>query len=136
MQGSKMTTPDERPLVLIIEDNQELANALSRLLDKWGFSNLAAGSSGAAIRVLAGRIKNVHALITDYHLQDGFTGIKGAIAVANAIGHPVPTLVTTGSRDLADHPDAFPVLAKPYDPDVLHQWLNFHLERDAAQKHH
>lgn len=66
-----MTNPDERPLVLIIEDNQELANALSRLLDKWGFSNLAAGSSGAAIRDLGGRIKNIQALITDYHLQDG-----------------------------------------------------------------
>jgi CheY-like chemotaxis protein len=131
-------TPDaaERPLVLIIEDNTETASALSMLLDDWGFAYLAAESPADAVRSLGARIKEVQALITDYHLRDGFTGIHGALAVANAIGHPVPTLVTTGFLDLAEYLDTFPVLSKPFDPAVLRQWLNFHLNPDDLEPRH
>jgi CheY-like chemotaxis protein len=125
---------DERPLILIIEDNPVTAGALSMLLEDWGFSHLAADSPAAAVRKLGARIKDVQALITDYHLQDGFTGIKGALALANAIGHPVPTLVTTGFLDIAEYLDTFPVLSKPFDPCVLRQWLSFHLR--ATDRHH
>ena len=126
---------NSRPLVLIIEDNPVTSSALSMLLEDWGFSYLTADSPGAAVLALGPRIKEVQALITDYHLQDGFTGIKGAVAIAKAIGHPVPTLVTTGFLDLAEYLDTFPVLSKPFDPSVLHQWLNFHLHPDAQQRH-
>ncbi len=70
-------------------------------------------------------------MITDYHLLDGFTGVAGAVAIANAIGHPVPTLVTTGFFDLGKNIVTFPVLAKPFDPDVLRQWLSYQIKRDA-----
>ena len=125
---------DPRPLVLIIEDNPVTASALSMLLDDWGFAYLTANLPSNAVRALGSRITEVQALITDYHLEDGFTGIKGAIAVANAVGHPIPTLVTTGFLDLAEYLDTFPVLSKPFDPNVLHQWLDFHLQ-GAQQRH-
>jgi CheY-like chemotaxis protein len=128
-----MTDTEQRPLVLIIEDNEDTARALSMLLEDWGFAHLAAASPAAAVRALGVRVKDVRALITDYHLQDGFTGIKGAIAVAKAVGRPVPTLITTGFLDLAEYLDAFPVLSKPFDPNVLHEWLSFNLKRDGAQ---
>ncbi|WP_088343322.1 MULTISPECIES: response regulator [Rhodomicrobium] len=128
------TTADDRPLVLIIEDNVETANALSLLLEDWGFAYLAAESPAAAVRALGDRITEVQALITDFHLHDGFTGIKGAVAVHNAVGRPVPTLITTGFLDLAETLDSFPVLSKPFDPSVLHQWLSYQMQqRDASR---
>ena len=131
-----MTSTDtERPLVLIIEDNPQTANALSMLLDDWGFAFVTAESPSAAVRLLGARVTEVQALITDYHLQYGFTGIKGAVAVANAVGHPVPTLVTTGFLERAECLDTFPVLSKPFDPSVLHQWLSFHLHPGGEPQH-
>ncbi len=129
-----MNEIDTRPLVLIIEDDRNVACALSLLLDDWGYSFVTAESPKAAVRALGNRLKDVQAVITDYHLEDGFTGIKGAAAVANAIGHPVPTLVTTCFFDVADQIGRFPVLAKPFDPSLLHQWLMFQLE-EALPRH-
>jgi DNA-binding NtrC family response regulator len=137
-QTQNETTPngaDERPLILVIDDDQRMARALSLLLDDWGFAYVTAESPTAAVRSLGPRLKEVRAVITDYHLQDGFTGIKGAAAIVKAIGRPVPTLVTTCFLDLADNLSAFPVLAKPFDPNLLRQWLTYQLENDHSFDH-
>jgi DNA-binding NtrC family response regulator len=128
---SMMTDVEERPLVLIIEDDEETASALSMLLKDWGYAYAMADSAAAAVRALGPHVKEVRALITDFHLEDGFTGITGACAVAKAIGHPIPTLVTTGFVDLEPYlAKSFPVLSKPFDPTVLHQWLSLHIEAE------
>jgi DNA-binding response OmpR family regulator len=129
-----VTAVEQRPLVLIIEDDKNMAEAWSLLLTDWGYSYVAADSAGAAVRALGPRVGEVRAVITDYHLVDGFTGVTGAVAIANAIGHPVPTLVTTGFSELGKNLVTFPVLAKPFDPDVLRQWLSFQIKRDAPSQ--
>ena len=123
-----MKIADDRPLILIIESKQDTANALSMLLEDWGFSYVVADSAGEAILVLGSRLKDIEALITDYDVGDTAAGIGGAITVANAIGHPVPTLVITGFTELAEHLEPFPVLSKPFDPSRLHQWLRAQLQ--------
>jgi CheY-like chemotaxis protein len=125
-----MTDVEERPLVLIIEDDPETASALSMLLQDWGYSYIAADSADAAVRALGPHVKEVRALIADFHLEEGFTGVTDACAIAKAIGHPIPTLVTTGFLDLQPYLRSFPVLSKPFDPTVLHQWLSSHLSAD------
>ena len=50
------------------------------------------------------------------------------MAVAKAIGHPVPTLLTSALLERVEYLDAFPVLSKPFDPSLLHQWLSSHLD--------
>jgi DNA-binding response OmpR family regulator len=126
-----VTAVEQRPLVLIIEDDKNMAEAWSLLLTDWGYDYVAASSPGAAVRALGPRVSEVQAVITDYHLLDGFTGVRGAVEIANAIGHAVPTLVTTGFFDLAKNIVTFPVLAKPFDPDVLREWLSYQIKRDA-----
>lgn len=134
--SNQTTGADPRPLILVIDDDQRMARALSLLLDDWGFDNVTAESPCAAVRSLGARLSEVRAVITDYHLQDGFTGIKGAAAIVKAIGRPVPTLVTTCFLDLADNLSAFPVLAKPFDPNLLRQWLTYQLENDQTFHRH
>jgi CheY-like chemotaxis protein len=131
-----MADAKERPLVLIIDDDAKIAGALSLLLDDWGYDYVTAPSPGAAVIKLGQRLDDVQAVITDYHLEDGFTGIKGAVAVTNAIGRPVPTIVTTCLLDLAESVTAFPVLAKPFDPSLLHQWLIYNLDIDSSGTAH
>jgi CheY-like chemotaxis protein len=125
---------ETRPLVLIIEDDKNLAEAWALLLADWGYSHVAAESPGAAIRALGARLGEVRAVITDYHLVDGFTGVTGAVAIGNAIGHPVPTLVTTGYFDLGKNIVTFPVLAKPFDPEILREWLHYQIKAEAPSQ--
>ena len=35
----------------------------------------------------------------------------------------VPTIITTGHSDFAAISGPFPVIRKPFDPDILHAWL-------------
>ena len=59
-------------------------------------------------------------------------GIKDALAIASAIGRVVPTIVTTGYGDFATIAGPFPVIRKPFDPNILHGWLNHKLGRVMA----
>ena len=122
-----MPATSSRPLVIIIENDRTMADALGMLVHDWGFGVISAPSAKEVVRALGPAIKDVSAIITDYHLDEGFTGIKGASALAQAIGHKVPTIVTTGHAVLAEHADVFPVLSKPFDPGVLHRWLTDHV---------
>lgn len=127
-----MLDAETRPLILILENDGRLAVALTILIEDWGFTPIAANSASAAARALGPRVQEVNAIIADYHLDDGFTGINGARALALAIGHAVPTIVTTGHAILAEHADAFPVLSKPFDPSILRHWLEAHVTRATA----
>ncbi len=119
-----MPATSSRPLVVVIENDRTLAATLGMLLHDWGFTVVSAPSAREAVRALGSKIRDIRAIITDYHLDDGFTGIKGAQAITQAIGHEVPTVITTGHPVLAEHQDVFPVLWKPFDPAILHRWLD------------
>ena len=127
-----MAKSAERPLVVIIENDGQLADAMALLVHDWGFEAIPAGSATVAVRALGSRLSDVRAIIADYRLDDGFTGIKAATSIAKAIGHPVPTIMTTGHALLADHAGAFPVLSKPFDLSILRRWLDDHVNRTAA----
>ena len=59
------TGAGERPLILVIDDDQRMARALSLLLDDWGFAYVTAESPTAAVRSLGPRLKEVRAVITE-----------------------------------------------------------------------
>lgn len=97
-----MTAESERPLVVVIENERRLAEALCFLIEDWGYVCMAAPSSKALARALGPRLSNVKAMIVDYYLDDGFTGDKAAAALAAAIGTQVPTIMTTAHTAFAD----------------------------------
>lgn len=127
-----MAAAELRPLVLVLENDGRLAIALTILIEDWGFTPVTANSASAAARALGPRVQEVNAIIADYHLDDGFTGINGARVLTLAIGRSVPTIVTTGYAVLAEHANAFPVLSKPFDPSILRRWLEDHVDRAAG----
>jgi DNA-binding NtrC family response regulator len=127
MTAANVERRPERPLILILEDDNSLAIALEVLLADWGFRPFLAASPAAAARALGMRMRDVDAIIADYHLDDGFTGIKGAKELSRAVGREVPTIVTTAHAMMAEHANAYPVLAKPFDPQILRRWLIDHV---------
>ena len=125
-------TTSLRPLVVVIEDDYRSSLALTMLLDDWGFSSLAARCARDVVQTLGNRIFNVSAIITDVEIYEQMRGIKDAIALTSAIGRAVPTIVTTGYGDFATIAGPFPVIRKPFDPNLLHEWLNHKLKRATA----
>jgi DNA-binding NtrC family response regulator len=97
--------------------------ALTMLIDDWGFSCVAARSSREAAQTLGHRLTHVSAIITDIEIDGQMRGIRDALAIAATLGRPVPTIITTGHSDFASVASPFPVIRKPFDPDILHQWL-------------
>jgi DNA-binding NtrC family response regulator len=112
-----------KPLVVVIEDDYQSSLALTMLIDDWGYSSIAARSSGEAIQTLGSRIQQIAAIVTDVEIAGKMRGIKDALAIASRVGRPVPTIVTTGHGDYAALAGPFPVIRKPFDPDILHAWL-------------
>jgi DNA-binding NtrC family response regulator len=117
------TESSARPLVVVIEDDYRSSMALTMLIDDWGYSCVAARSSREAVQTLGHRLSKVAALITDIEIDGQMRGIRDALAIAATIGHSVPTIITTGHSDYIAGASPFPVIRKPFDPDVLHRWL-------------
>jgi DNA-binding NtrC family response regulator len=118
-----------RPLVVVIEDDYRSSLALTMLIDDWGFSSLAARCAREVVRTLGHRLFNVSAIVTDVEIEGQMRGIKDALAIASAVGHSIPTIVTTGHGDFAAIASSFPVIRKPFDPDILRRWLSHNLGR-------
>jgi DNA-binding NtrC family response regulator len=108
---------------VVIEDDYQSSLALTMLIDDWGYSCIAARSSQEAIQTLGDRLQHLAAIVTDVEIAGQMRGIKDALAIASKLGRSVPTIVTTGHSDFAAIAGPFPVIRKPFDPDILHSWL-------------
>jgi DNA-binding NtrC family response regulator len=112
-----------RPLIVVIEDDYQSSLALAMLIDDWGYSCIAARSSREAVQTLGSRLQQISAIVTDVEIAGQMRGIKDALAIADMLGRSVPTIITTGYSDFAAISGPFPVIGKPFDPDILHSWL-------------
>ncbi|MFT3732884.1 MAG: response regulator [Hyphomicrobium sp.] len=114
-----------RPLIVVIEDDYRSSMALTMLIDDWGYSCVAARSSREAVRTLGHSLGNIAAIITDIEIDGQMRGVRDALAIAAAIGHSIPTIITTGHADYSSGALPFPVVRKPFDPDILRRWLRY-----------
>ncbi len=114
---------ESRPLVAVIEDDYRSSLALTMLIDDWGYACIAARSSREAIRTLGVRMDQIAAIVTDIEIDGQMRGVVDALAIASTLGRPIPTIVTTGHGDYVADCKPFPVIRKPFDPDILHAWL-------------
>ncbi len=111
-----------KPLVLLVDDDEDFAEALGELLQGHGYkTSIAATGKDAVIRVQAG---GIDVLILDLRLpvMDGLEVYK----TLKAQGNPPPTIIVSGNLDL--NRDTVEVLramevkecfAKPVDPGAL-----------------
>lgn len=70
---SQATAPEERPTVLVVDDEEDLRDIMRRMLERRGFTALVAGDSGQAIEVCREHPGDIDVLVTDL----GLPGVSG-----------------------------------------------------------
>lgn len=112
-----------RPLIAAIDNDRNARFALVLTLQDWGYDIVEGETAQGVIAALGSRA--LTAVVTDYHLDDGDTGVKAALALSRHAGRELPTLIITGSfgrkAQQEAEPQGFRVLTKPVDPELLRQ---------------
>jgi DNA-binding NtrC family response regulator len=129
MPADSNDTKMARPLIVIIEKDRALGQALAMLVHDWGYAAIASASAASIARKLGGRIVEIRAVIADHQPNDSFTGAQGAQALMKAMGRRVPAVVTSGHPHSTPNEPRFPVIWKPFDQRVLQVWLDLHVDR-------
>lgn len=121
-----MTSIPKAPLVIVLEDDRRAADALILLLADWGYDCVHGESFEEAMAALGDRAVQVRAIISDFHLVDGTTGIEAA-ETARQRGIAAPVLMLTGTLRGAARRSAAAAghqfMEKPVDADKLKRWL-------------
>ena len=81
-------------LVAVIDDDALALEGTSGLLRAWGCVVVAASSEREALAKLAGKAPDL--IISDYHLQDGCTGIDAIDRLREAFGRQIPAFLISG----------------------------------------
>ena len=112
----------ERPTVLVVDDEEDLRDIMRRMLERRGFATLVAGDSDQAIAVCREHPGVIDVLVTDLNLP-GVTGgdlaraaseLRPEMGVVYISGLPKDLAVTKGLIG----PDAL-LVKKPFTSDLL-----------------
>ncbi|MDK3072056.1 PAS-domain containing protein [Sedimentitalea sp. JM2-8] len=113
-------------IVLLIENDDELRNALTLTMEKWGVDVLPCTCQDEAERLLADIDVAPDAIIADYQLEQGRLGID-AISAVTAVHGDIPACIITANRStgldqLCDRLGHL-LIHKPIDPAALRGFL-------------
>lgn len=85
--------------VLLVEDDLAVRDATRMLLKAEGYRVTAVGSLAEALQKV--REQTIDLLVTDYHLNDGETGIQVIAALRETLGFPLKAVLMTGDTSSA-----------------------------------
>ena len=134
---SSVASPLTDQLVLCVDNEPEILDAMKRLLEKWGARPLTAGSVADALHAVRAARRENGALpammLVDYHLDNNETGTDVIDALAEDTGRDIPAIVLT-----ADHSETVTgtvrgrglrLLHKPVKPAALRAMMTSLLSR-------
>ena len=124
------TEQNRKQLILCIDNEQQIINGMSSLLDDWGFKVIAANNEYQAEKMLDNSLPNLppSLIIIDYHLDANVTGIDVVKSLQRKWGVKIPCLVIT-----ADYTEEVKnkiesqgclLLRKPVKPMALRSLIN------------
>lgn len=125
-EGGTSQNPLEHKIVLLIENDDELRNAMSLTLEQWGVDVLPCASQAEAELLVADIDVAPDAIIADFQLDEGKSGVEAIAALTAAHGN-IPSCVISADRgsDLLRlcAQAGLVLMHKPIDPDALHGFL-------------
>lgn len=86
----------ERSLIVVIDDEASIREAMERLLAGWGHDVIAAGSGDEAVARLASHPTRPDLIVSDYRLRDGETGTEVIERLRSEFNETIPALIITG----------------------------------------
>ncbi|WP_299898215.1 PAS-domain containing protein [uncultured Ruegeria sp.] len=121
-------------IALLIENDENLRNALTMTIESWGVEVLECESENEAISLLREIGILPDFVVADYQLNNGKTGTDAMRALTDEFGH-LPGCIITANRspELVEQckQAKLPLLYKPIDPQLLKSTLEASMVRDA-----
>lgn len=116
------------PLVALIDDDETILEAMMAVFDQWGI-DLAVGVDAHQVKQDLEELGRVpDAILTDYRLRNGRTGIEAIAELRNTFGPDIPAALITGDTApttiQAIATSGLPVLHKPLKPAKLRAYLH------------
>jgi two-component system NtrC family sensor kinase len=123
-------TPRAEGTILVVEDNREVANITTSMLEEIGYRVIHAENAPEALETLR-QEKAIDAVFTDIVMPGGMNGI--ALAHEISVRFPrVPVMLMSGYSDaVAAAENRFAILRKPFQATTLEQALR-KLRQDSA----
>ena len=114
-------------VVLLVENDLQLANALIMMIEGWDAHVIHAPDGETALQLLSEIRLAPDALVLDYQLGSGMSGIELLKHLKKDFGNlPVRLVSANRGQDLQNECDALDVtlLAKPIDRERLYRFLS------------
>lgn len=112
-----------RGLILIIDDEAAIREAVRLLLESWGYAVLAAGSGDEMLATVASAGARPDLILCDFRLRGGENGIDAIARMRAACGYHAPAVLVTGDtapdRLTEAQAAGLPLLHKPVAPGRL-----------------
>ena len=133
--GAAAPDPLRGKLIVIIDDDALALEGMGGLLRSWGCRVVTAQSVSEALTKLDGNAPDL--IISDFHLQDGRTGIDAIADLCNAFGGSIPAFLISGDmspeRLRETQATSHHLLHKPVNPMTLRAIMSRLLKADARQ---
>ncbi|MDT3677503.1 MAG: hybrid sensor histidine kinase/response regulator [Burkholderiaceae bacterium] len=118
---------DALALVLVIEDDEAMGEALRRTFERWGFEVESAQSGEDAIALVSAMQRAFDAIVSDFRLPGAWDGLRLIEELRRLEGVRTPAILLSGEFRvealLCDAPDDVHVMAKPPDVGRLRELL-------------
>src|SRR5262249_10157808 len=119
--------------ILVVEDNAEVAEVTSSLVEQLGYRTLRSENAADALNRLQ-QGEEINLVLSDIVMPGAMNGIALAQVIARR-SPETPTLLASGYSDMVQAAESrFTVLRKPFQLPVLERAVRDALERSAMRK--
>ena len=126
----------DNKLIVVIDDDPLVLDGMRSLIRSWGCGVVTGDNESAVLAGLVGCGSPPDAIISDYRLRNGKTGIEAIARLREAVAAPIPAFLMSGDTDLEvvrqAEENGFALLHKPVEPAALRAMLADTLKRSAG----
>src|ERR1051326_352282 len=123
-------------LIVVIDDDPLVLDGMRTLIRSWGWGAVTRANEPAVLAGLVGCGAPPDAIISDYRLRNGKTGIEAIARLREAVAAPIPAFLMSGDtdRDVVRQAEenGLALLHKPVEPAALRARLADTLKRPAV----